>query len=172
MEKVKGLKAGDPLDSDCDVGPMIDPREVERIDAWVGEAAAQGAAVATGGRAEGRIYPPTVLTGVTEDTQVMCRETFAPVVSIVAYDDFETALYSINASDYGLQAGGYTNGIRKALQALQTLDVGGVMINGTPTFRLDHFPYGGNKRSGLGREGLRFAIEDMTTLKMVVINQN
>jgi len=113
-----------------------------------------------------------VLTGVTEDMQVMCRETFAPVVSIVAYDNFDTALERINASDYGLQAGVYTNDIRKAMQAVQVLDVGGVMINDTPTFRLDHFPYGGNKRSGLGPEGVRFAIEDMTTLKMVVINRN
>jgi len=163
---------GDPLDPDCDVGPMIDAREVERIDAWVREAVAQGAQVAVGGRAEGRMYPPTVLTGVTEDMKVMCRETFAPVVSIVAYDDFAAALEGINASDYGLQAGVYTNDIRKAMQAVQILDVGGVMINDTPTFRVDHFPYGGNKRSGLGREGVRFAIEDMTTLKMVVINQN
>ena len=172
VDKVKGLKVGDPLDPDCDVGPMIDPREIQRIDAWVREAVAQGAEAATGGLAEGRIYRPTVLTGVTEDMQVMCRETFAPVVSIVAYDDFETALARINASDYGLQAGVYTNDIRKAMRAVQVLDVGGVMINDTPTYRVDHFPYGGNKRSGLGREGVRFAIEDMTTIKMVVINQN
>jgi acyl-CoA reductase-like NAD-dependent aldehyde dehydrogenase len=94
------------------------------------------------------------------------------VVSIGAYDDFAAALECINASDYGLQAGVYTNDIRKAMQAVQVLDVGGVMINDTPTFRVDQCPYGGNKRSGLGREGVRFAIEDMTTLKMVVINQN
>ena len=172
VAKVKGLKVGDPLDPDCDVGPMIDSREVERIDAWVQEAVAQGATVAVGGRGEGRMYQPTVLTDVTEDMKVMCRETFAPVASIVAYDDFDAALERINASDYGLQAGVYTNDIRKAMRAVQALDVGGVMINDTPTFRVDHFPYGGNKRSGLGREGVRFAIEDMTTLKMVVINQN
>jgi acyl-CoA reductase-like NAD-dependent aldehyde dehydrogenase len=150
---------------------MIDPQEVERIDAWVRDAVAQGASVAVGGHAEGRMFQPTVLTDVTEDMKVMCRETFAPVVSIVVYDDFETALEKVNASDYGLQAGIYTNDIRKAMQAVQALDVGGVMINDTPTYRVDHFPYGGNKRSGLGREGVRFAIEDMTTIKMVVINQ-
>jgi len=104
--------------------------------------------------------------------KVVCLETFAPVVSIVVYDDFEAALARINASDFGLQAGVYTNDIRKAMQAVNTLEVGGVMINDTPTFRLDHFPYGGNKRSGLGREGVRFAIDDMTTIKMVVINHN
>jgi len=171
VEKVKDLKVGNPLDPNCDVGPMIDPQEVERIDAWVRDAVAQGASVAVGGHAEGRMFQPTVLTDVTEDMKVMCRETFAPVVSIVVYDDFETALEKVNASDYGLQAGIYTNDIRKAMQAVQALDVGGVMINDTPTYRVDHFPYGGNKRSGLGREGVRFAIEDMTTIKMVVINQ-
>ena len=172
VEKVKALKVGDPLDRDCDVGPMIDAREVDRIDTWGREAVDQGATVAVGGRGEGRLYQPTVLTGVTEEMKVMCRETFAPVVSIAIYDDFEAALERINVSDYGLQAGVYTNDIRKAMKAVQTLDVGGIMINETPTFRVDHFPYGGNKRSGLGREGVRFAIEDMTTLKMVVINQN
>jgi len=172
MDKVNTLKVGDPLDPACDVGPMIDRQEVQRIDAWVREAVAQGAQVATGGRAEGRIYRPTVLTQVTESMKVMCLETFAPVVSIVVYDDFEAALVRINDSDFGLQAGVYTNDIRKAMQAVNTLEVGGVMINDTPTFRLDHFPYGGNKRSGLSREGVRFAMEDMTTIKMVVINHN
>jgi len=172
MDKVNTLKVGDPLDPACDVGPMIDRQEVQRIDAWVREAVAQGAQVATGGRAEGRIYRPTVLTQVTESMKVMCLETFAPVVSIVVYDDFEAALVRISDSDFGLQAGVYTNDIRKAMQAVNTLEVGGVMINDTPTFRLDHFPYGGNKRSGLSREGVRFAMEDMTTIKMVVINHN
>jgi len=172
VDKVQRLKVGDPLEPDCDVGPMIDPGEVRRIDAWVREAVAQGAAVAVGGKAGERLYMPTVLTGVTESMKVMCLETFAPVVSIVTYEDFNAALSSVNASPFGLQAGLYTNDIRKAMQAVRTLDVGGVMINDTPTFRLDHFPYGGNKRSGLGREGVRFAIEDMTTIKMVVINQN
>ena len=126
---LSALKVGDPLDPACDVGPMIDRQEVQRIDAWVREAVAQGAVVATGGRAEGRIYRPTVLTQVTESMKVMCLETFAPVVSIVVYDDFEAALALINASDFGLQAGVYTNDIRKAMQAVNTLEVGGVMIN-------------------------------------------
>ena len=172
VDKVKALNVGDPLDAACDVGPMIDRQEVQRIDAWVREAVAQGAVVATGGQATDRIYTPTVLTQVTESMKVMCLETFAPVVSIVVYDAFEAALEAINASDFGLQAGVYTNDIRKAMQAVHTLAVGGVMINDTPTFRLDHFPYGGNKRSGLGREGVRFAIDDMTSIKMVVINHN
>ncbi|PIE69560.1 MAG: aldehyde dehydrogenase [Deltaproteobacteria bacterium] len=172
VEKVNALKVGDPLDKDCDVGPLIDPAEVARIDAWVQAAVKQGAVIATGGRAEKLVYQPTVLTNVTEDMDVMCMETFAPVVSIVTYTDFDEVIERVNDSDFGLQAGVYTNDINKALQAVDDLEVGGVMINDTGTFRLDHFPYGGNKRSGLGREGVRFAMEEMTNIKMVVINRN
>lgn len=172
VNKVKQLKVGDPLDKDCDVGPLIAPKEVERIDAWVQEAVAQGAVLATGGKAEGRVYQPTVLTGVIEDMKIMCMETFAPVVSIVAYKDFAKVIDLVNNSAYGLQAGVYTNDINKALQAVDDLDVGGVMINDTATYRVDQLPYGGNKRSGLGREGVRFAMEEMTNIKMVMINRN
>ncbi|OGR18227.1 MAG: aldehyde dehydrogenase [Desulfobacterales bacterium GWB2_56_26] len=172
LDKVTALKVGDPLDRDCDVGPMIDARERERIDAWVKEAVAQGATIAAGGRAEGRVYLPTVLMGVTEDMKVMCLEAFGPVVSIVAYDDFAETLARVNDSDFGLQAGIYTSDINKALTAVEELNVGGVMINDTPTFRVDQMPYGGNKLSGLGREGVRFAMEEMTNIKVVVINRN
>jgi len=172
IEKVKTLNIGDPLDKDCDVGPMIDEGELSRIDSWVQEAVNQGAVVASGGKREGMVYLPTVLTNVTEDMKVMCMETFAPVVSIVAYDDFDKALESVNDSDFGLQAGIYTRDINKAMQAVDDLDVGGVMINDTATFRVDHLPYGGNKLSGLGREGVKFAMEDMTNIKMVMINKN
>lgn len=172
LEKVRALKVGDPLDRDCDVGPMIDAKERERVDAWVKEAVAQGAKVAAGGRAEGPVYLPTVLTSVTEEMKVMCMETFGPVVSIVSYDNFAEALAKVNASDFGLQAGIYTSNLNLALQAVDELDVGGVMINDTPTFRVDQMPYGGNKLSGLGREGVRFAMEEMTNIKVVVINRN
>ena len=172
LAKVNALKVGDPLDRDCDVGPMIDAKERERIDAWVKEAVAQGAVVAAGGRAEGPVYLPTVLTGVTEDMKVMGMEAFGPVVSIVPYDDFAEALTRVNDSDFGLQAGIYTSDINKALTAVEELNVGGVMINDTPTFRVDQMPYGGNKLSGLGREGVRFAMEEMTNIKVVVINRN
>lgn len=172
IDKVKALKVGNPLDKDCDVGPLITPAEVERIDGWVQEAVAQGAVITVGGRGEGRMYQPTVLTQVSEEMKVMCMETFAPVVSIVAYDSFEQVLELVNGSEFGLQAGVYTNDINKALQAVDELDVGGVMINDTATYRVDHLPYGGNKMSGLGREGIRFAMEDMTNIKMVMINRN
>jgi acyl-CoA reductase-like NAD-dependent aldehyde dehydrogenase len=172
VAKVKELKVGDPLDTDCDVGPLIDAAEVDRIDAWVQEAVSQGAVVATGGKAEGLVYAPTVLTQVTEEMKVMCMETFAPVVSIVGYDDFDQVLARVNDSEFGLQAGIYTQNLNRALQAVDELDVGGVMINDTATYRVDHLPYGGNKLSGLGREGVRFAMEDMTNIKMVMINRN
>jgi len=172
IAKVKQLKVGDPLDKDCDVGPMIDPKELSRIEEWVEEAVVQGAELACGGKADGYVFPPTVLTNVREEMKVMCMETFAPVVSIVPYADFDATLELLNQSDFGLQAGIYTNDINKALQAVDDLDVGGVMINDTATFRVDHLPYGGNKLSGLGREGVRFAMEDMTNIKMVMINRN
>jgi acyl-CoA reductase-like NAD-dependent aldehyde dehydrogenase len=172
VEKTKQLKVGNPLDKDCDVGPMIDPKELKRISEWVNEAVAQGAKVETGGMFDGMVYYPTVLTNVSESMKVMCMETFAPVVSVVPYDDFEDAIAMVNDSDFGLQAGVYTNDINKIMRAVDELEVGGVMINDTSTFRVDHLPYGGNKLSGLGREGVKFALEDMTTIKMVMINKN
>ncbi|MCD8554423.1 aldehyde dehydrogenase family protein, partial [Seleniivibrio sp.] len=172
VEKTKALVVGDPMDTACDVGPMIDGKELKRIEEWVNEAVAQGAVLAAGGKVNGNIFEPTVLTNVTEDMKVMCMETFAPVVSIVAYDNFSDAIKRVNDSDFGLQAGVYTKDINKIMEAVEDLEVGGVMINDTATFRVDHLPYGGNKLSGLGREGVRFAMEDMTSIKMVMINRN
>ncbi len=172
VDKVNQLKVGNPLDKDCDVGPLIASKELDRIEAWVEEAVQQGAKVATGGKKEGNLFQPTVLTQVQEEMKVMCMETFAPVVSLVSYSDFTEVLDRVNQSAFGLQAGIYTQNINKALQAVDDLEVGGVMINDTATYRVDHLPYGGNKLSGLGREGVRFAMEDMTTIKMVMINRN
>jgi len=172
VEKTKALVVGDPMDPKCDVGPMIDGKELKRIDEWVQEAVAQGAVLATGGKVVGNVFEPTVLTNVTEDMKVMCMETFAPVVSIVAYDDFSEVIQRVNHSDFGLQAGVYTKDINKILEAVEDLEVGGVMINDTATYRVDHLPYGGNKLSGLGREGVKFAMEDMLSIKMVMINRN
>ncbi len=130
---------------------------------------AEGARVLIGGRREGSVFFPTVLTNVRADMKVMCTEAFAPLVSIYEYDDFEDAVRMVDDSPYGLQAGIYTNDIRKAFHAVDRINAGGIMINDTSIFRLDHMPYGGNKMSGLGREGVRFAIEEMTVIKMVVI---
>jgi acyl-CoA reductase-like NAD-dependent aldehyde dehydrogenase len=169
VEETKKLKVCNPVEKDCDVGPMIDLPEAERAEAWVKEAVAAGAKVLVGGRREGRVMYPTVLTHVRPEMKVMCQEAFAPLVSICEYERFEDAVAMVDDSPFGLQAGVYTNDIKKAMYAVDRINVGGVMINDTSIFRVDHMPYGGNKLSGLGREGVRFACEEMTNIKMVMI---
>ena len=169
VEATGRLKVGNPLDKDCDVGPMIDESEAKRAEAWIGEAVGEGAKVLIGGKREGRVLYPTVLADVQPEMRVMCAEAFAPIVSICEYASFEDAVKMVDDSPYGLQAGVYTNDIRKALYAVDHINAGGIMINDTAIFRADHMPYGGNKMSGLGREGVKFAIDEMTNIKMVVI---
>ena len=166
----EALKVGNPLDRDCDIGPMISDEAADRAEAWIGDALAAGARRLAGGRREGRLLWPTILTDTRPDMDVMCREAFAPLVSIVVYRDFDEALRLLDDSPYGLQAGVYTQDLRKALAAVRRLDVGGVMVNDTSIFRVDHMPYGGNRMSGIGREGVRYAMEEMTNLRMVCIN--
>jgi acyl-CoA reductase-like NAD-dependent aldehyde dehydrogenase len=165
----EALVVGDPLDERVDVGPMIDPGEVDRIEGWVQEAESGGAQVLTGARREGTVYWPTVLTGVGPEMKVVAEEVFAPVASVIPFDDFEEALRQANDSEYGLQVGVFTRDVNRVFQAIRRLDFGGVIINDTPAFRADHMPYGGNRQSGLGREGVRFAIEDMTNIQMIAI---
>jgi acyl-CoA reductase-like NAD-dependent aldehyde dehydrogenase len=165
----EAIVVGDPLDEKVDVGPMIDQREAERIESWVQEAEASGAKILTGGRREGSVYWPTVLTNVKPEMKVVADEAFAPVASVIAYDDFEEALQLADRTAYGLQASVFTRDINRVLKAIHRLNFGGVIINDTPNFRADHMPYGGNRQSGLGREGLRFAIEEMTNIQMVAI---
>jgi acyl-CoA reductase-like NAD-dependent aldehyde dehydrogenase len=164
------LKVGNPLDKDCDVGPMIADDQAERAERWIKDAVAEGARLLIGGKREGRLLWPTVLTDTRPDMKVMCEEAFAPLVSVVTYRDFDEALRLLADSPYGLQAGIYTQDIRKAFAAVKKVDVGGMMINDTSIFRVDHMPYGGNRMSGIGREGVRFAIEEMTNLRMVCFN--
>jgi acyl-CoA reductase-like NAD-dependent aldehyde dehydrogenase len=164
------LKVGNPLDRDCDVGPMISDSAAEKADRWIKDAVAEGARRLIGGKREGRILWPTILTDTRPDMKVMCEEAFAPLVSIVTYRDFDEALRLLADSPYGLQAGIYTQDIRKAFAAIKHVDVGGMMVNDTSIFRVDHMPYGGNRMSGIGREGVRFAIEEMTNLRMVCFN--
>lgn len=168
----KELKLGDPLDPTTDVSALISPQDVKRTLNWIEEAKGQGAIVATGGESEGNILQPTVLLNVKPEQKVSCQEVFAPIVSIMKFTSIQEAFNQVNDSKYGLQAGIYTDNIHVALQATQKLHVGGVIINDIPTFRLDHLPYGGVKESGMGREGLKYAIEEMTEMKLVVINQN
>jgi acyl-CoA reductase-like NAD-dependent aldehyde dehydrogenase len=165
----EALVVGDPLDERVDVGPMIDAREADRIEGWVREAQAGGARVLTGSRREGSVYWPTVLAEVQPEMKVVAEEAFAPVASVIACDDFEDALAQADATPFGLQVGVFTKDIQRVFQAVRRLNFGGVIINDTPVFRADHMPYGGNRQSGLGREGVRYAMEEMTNLQMVAI---
>lgn len=171
VERTRQMKLGDPLRDETEIGPMISDQASQRVADWVAEAISDGAELLTGGQPDGRIFPPTILANVAESMKVMCQEAFGPLVNIVPFSDYEAALTAVDDSEFGLQAGVFTPSLAHALQAVQRLNVGGVIINDVPTFRVDHMPYGGNKNSGVGREGPRFAIEDMTTLKMVVINK-
>ena len=170
LAETRALKVGNPLDRDCDVGPMVSDEAAERAAQWIAEAVAEGATLLAGGRREGRLVWPAVLTDTRPEMKVMCREAFAPLVSVVFYNDFEEALRLLGDSPYGLQAGVYTQDLRKAFRAVAALDVGGVLVNDTSIFRVDHMPYGGNRMSGIGREGVRFAVEEMTNLKFVCFN--
>jgi len=172
VKATEAMVVGDPLDERVDVGPMIDSKEVDRIEGWVNEAQGSGAKVLTGGKREGTVYYPTVLTGVEPGMKVVAEETFAPVASVISSDDFESALQQANDSKFGLQVGVFTNDINRVLRAVKRLNFGGVIVNDTPNFRADHMPYGGNRQSGLGREGVRFAMEDMTNIQMVAIRTN
>jgi acyl-CoA reductase-like NAD-dependent aldehyde dehydrogenase len=170
VRATEALHVGNPLDPECDVGPLVSDEAADRAARWIQEAVAEGARVLTGGGRQGRLLWPTVLVDTRPDMKVMCQEAFAPLVSIVTYRDFGEALRLLGDSPYGLQAGVYTNDIAKAFEAVRRLDVGGVMINDTSIYRADHMPYGGNRMSGIGREGVRFAIEEMTSLRMVCFN--
>ncbi len=164
------LIIGDPMDPTTDITPMISEQEAERAEAWVTRACAQGARAVLGGKREGRIFHPTVLIDVRPEMEVVCNEVFAPVVSLIPVQDFEQGISLLDDSQYGLQAGIFTRDIHHAFLAIKALNAGGVMINDVPTYRADHMPYGGNKNSGIGREGARFAIEEMTNIKFVCFN--
>jgi glyceraldehyde-3-phosphate dehydrogenase (NADP+) len=170
MEGVSKLKVGDPMDESTDLGPLIRESDAIRATQWVQEAVQDGATLLCGGKRHGSVLEPTVLTGTRPDMKVNCREIFAPVVTLESYDDFSQALRQINESPYGLQAGVFTRDAGRIFQAFEELEVGGVIAGDVPSFRIDHMPYGGVKDSGLGREGLRYAIEDMTEPRLLVMN--
>jgi acyl-CoA reductase-like NAD-dependent aldehyde dehydrogenase len=170
LPRVAKLKMGDPLDEATDVGPMINEGAAVRAAAWIEEAVAGGAKALVGGKRHGPLVEPTVLTGTRPEMKVNCEEVFAPVVVVEPYDDFAEALRRANDSPYGLQAGLFTNDARRIFQAYDELEVGGVIAGDMSSFRIDHMPYGGVKDSGIGREGLRYAIEEMTEPKLLVLN--
>ncbi|MEX2269835.1 MAG: aldehyde dehydrogenase family protein [Vicinamibacterales bacterium] len=169
---VEALKVGDPLDAATDVGPMIEEDEAARVDHWVRDAVAAGARVLTGGRRlGGAIYAPTVMADVPSHAKVCTEEVFAPLVGLWRFSKFEDAVAEVNRSRFGLQAGVFTRDLAGAFLAYEALEVGGVIINDVPAWRIDHMPYGGIKESGLGREGPRYTIEEMTEPKLMVINR-
>jgi glyceraldehyde-3-phosphate dehydrogenase (NADP+) len=170
VEGVKQLKAGDPLDESTDVGPLIRESDAIRTVAWIDEAVRAGARLLCGGRRNGLVVDPTVLTGTKSDMKVNCQEIFGPVVTVEPYRDFDQALRQVNNTAYGMQAGVFTRDAKLLFQAYEELEVGGVIAGDVPSFRIDHMPYGGVKDSGLGREGLRYAIEEMTEPKLLVMN--
>jgi acyl-CoA reductase-like NAD-dependent aldehyde dehydrogenase len=167
---VKKLKSGDPLNDLTDVGPLIRESDAIRASEWIQDAVGGGARVLIGGQRRGSMLEPTVLTGTRPDMKVNCQEIFAPVVTVEPYDDFYDAIRQINRSSYGLQVGIFVRDAKLLFNAYEELEVGGVIAGDVPTFRIDHMPYGGIKDSGLGREGLRYAIEEMTEPRLLVMN--
>ena len=170
VSRVKTLKVGDPLEEATDVGPMIDPGAAQRVEEWVAEARQEGAKVVIGGSRDGTLWQTTVLTDLQPTMRVSCQEVFAPLVGIYRYSEIDEAIRGVDESDFGLQAGLFTRDLNIVKQAFDDIDVGGLMINDVPTFRIDHMPYGGVKQSGFGREGLRYAIEEMSELKLLAFN--
>jgi acyl-CoA reductase-like NAD-dependent aldehyde dehydrogenase len=161
------LKIGHPYEESTDISSLIDEPEAIRIEQWISQAVAGGAQVVTGGTRKFATVAPTVLLNVPATSPISCQEAFGPVVAVYAYDKLDDAIESANATPYGLQAGIFTNDIQRAFRAAQRLEVGGVMINDIPMWRADHMPYGGVKESGVGREGPRYAIEEMTEMKLI-----
>ena len=167
----RALRLGDPLESETDLGPIVDEKAVLRTQAWVDEAVALGGRVLLGGTAEGTFFAPTILVDTPLEAKVCCQEAFAPLVVLSRFSDFADAVRQVNASSFGLQAGVFTNDLGNAFAAFNELEVGGIILNDIPTYRIDNMPYGGVKDSGLGREGLRYAIEDMTEIRILVVAQ-
>jgi glyceraldehyde-3-phosphate dehydrogenase (NADP+) len=169
LKHLQSLVIGDPLEYKTDIGPMIDKQSAKRAKEWIDEAIESGAKLLAGNILDGNFLSPTVLTKTNNKMKVVSEEIFAPVVVIEQYTDFEDALSMVNDSRYGLQAGVFTRDLTLTDKAFETLEVGGVVVNDIPTWRVDHMPYGGEKDSGIGREGLKYAIEEMTQLRLLVI---
>lgn len=169
VDQTQKLRVGDPLHPATDISAMIHPNEVSRIKKWIEEAKMQGAIIATGAEFTERTCTPTVMTNVRAEMKIVCEETFAPIVSIIPYETLDEAIDLVNASELGLNAGIYTNVLTDAMKAAEQLEAGAIVINDIPTFRTDNMPYGGVKMSGYGKEGIQYAIEEMTDLKFITI---
>jgi acyl-CoA reductase-like NAD-dependent aldehyde dehydrogenase len=170
LTRARALRLGDPFDEKTDLGPMISTDAVDRYESWLDEAIAGGATALHRGPRTGNTVGATILTGADPSMRVCAREVFAPLVNLFTYERFEDAVERVNDSIYGLQAGVFTRDIRRIWEAFENIEVGGLMINEVPSWRIDHMPYGGVKDSGWGREGLRYAIDEMTEPRLLVIN--
>jgi acyl-CoA reductase-like NAD-dependent aldehyde dehydrogenase len=170
LDKISAMKFGDPRDPQVAVGPMIDRWAAQQAYEKVQEAVASGARIALGGKCNGTLFEPTVLVETTQAMRVNNTELFAPVITVQAYDDFDEAIRLANDTDFGLQSGIFTQNVNRILRAFEDIQVGGLQVNDVSTFRVDQMPYGGVKGSGIGREGPRYAIEEMTEVKLMVIN--
>jgi acyl-CoA reductase-like NAD-dependent aldehyde dehydrogenase len=170
VHRVQKLKVGDVLDEHTDVGPLINEAAARRVEDWIEEAVHGGAKLLCGGKRQGASITPAVLTHTKPEMRVNCREVFGPVVTVEKFQDFPDALATLNRSDFGLQAGLFTRDFARITKAFEMLEVGGLMVGEVPSWRIDHMPYGGVKDSGIGREGLRYAIEEMTEPKLLAIH--
>ncbi len=170
LAKVGALKVGDPLDEATDVGPMIDEASAQNVELWMREAMQAGATVLAGGTRRGNLMQPTVMSNVKSEMRVCAQEVFAPLMTVVPYDRFEDAVKEVDNSDFGLQCGIFTRDLKHIWHAYERIDAGGVIVNDVSSYRVDHMPYGGVKQSGFGREGVKYAIEEMTEPKLLVMN--
>lgn len=172
VEETRKIKFGDPFDDDTISGPMIEEKEAERIEQWVEEARKNNANILSGGKRDGAVFEPTIVDGAGEDAKVNADEVFAPLLTITGFSDFKEAVKQVDDSIYGLQAGAFTNDLNNALYAFENIEVGGVVINDVPTYRMDSMPYGGSKDSGNTREGIKYAIEEMTERRILVLSKS
>lgn len=170
IRKVAALKTGDPLNPQTDVGPMIDPGALKQTQEWVDQSVREGARLLCGGKIRGNVFEPTILADVKNTSPASCEEAFAPILCLNSFTEFEEALEEVNRSRYGLQAGVFTKNLEHAFEAYERIEAGGVILNDVPTWRMDPMPYGGVKDSGLGREGIRYSMEEMSEPKLLVIS--
>lgn len=171
LEETKKVKFGDPFDDDTLVGPMIDEKEAERIEQWVEKAKCEGSGILTGGKRNEAVFEPTIIEGAEVQSDINTGEVFAPVITLTEFTDFKEAVRMVDESDYGLQAGAFTNDINNIMYAFENIEAGGIVINDVPTYRMDSMPYGGSKDSGNAREGIKYAIEEMTERRILVLSK-
>jgi glyceraldehyde-3-phosphate dehydrogenase (NADP+) len=171
LEETNKMKAGDPLDENTFVGPMINEQEAIRVENWIKDALDNNGKILTGGKRKKALLEPTIVVNSKKDSNINLKEVFAPLLTLREFTDFKQAVSEVDDSDFGLQAGVFTKNIENAFYAYNNIEVGGVVINDVSTFRMDSMPYGGVKQSGAGKEGVKYAIEEMTERKVLIITQ-